>query len=138
MRMMNELLCGLFVRGRFVNSFRRLGRRQSMKVDFPVSRGLGILLSRRYCAYFLLGSSNTPMPMINPSTLLTLLTTILRPPTPPTLCKLSRIFLPLPTLIICTLPNPTPRIILSAQIPHYDSCPVLHILTVMTDGEFFD
>lgn len=58
--------------------------------------------------------SNTPMPMKHPRTLLALLTTILRPPTSPTLRKLPRELFPLATLPIRTLSNTAARIVFAA------------------------
>lgn len=88
------------------------------------------------CAHSL-RSSDTPMPMKNPRLLLTLLATILGPPTPPTLSKLPRILLPLPALVVRALPYPATRVVFAAEVAHHHARPVLHVLRVVADGEFF-
>lgn len=80
-------------------------------------------------------SCHAPMPMKNPSTLLTLLTAILCSPTPPTLGELSSIFLPLAALKVRALANAAPQIVLAAQIPHDHAGPVLHVLSVVSHCE---
>lgn len=62
----------------------------------------------------LLGSSNTPVSVKNPRTLLTLLTAVFGAPTPPAFGELPCVLLPLPTLIISTLPDASSRIVLAA------------------------
>ena len=86
----------------------------------------------------LLSCSNTPVAVENPGTLLALLAAVFRSPASSALGKLSCELLPFPALIVCTLPNPTPTIVLAAQISHYNSCPVLHVLAMMADSEFLD
>lgn len=86
----------------------------------------------------LLGSSNAPMAMEDPRTLLALLAAIFRPPASSTLGKLPCKFFPFPTLVISTLPYPSTRIILPAQVPHHNASPVLHILTMVSDCKFLD
>ena len=86
----------------------------------------------------LLSGGHTPMAMIYPCTLLTILAAVLRPPTASTLCKLSCEFFPLSTLIVCTLSDPTSGVIFAAQIPHDHAGPVLHVLAVVSDSKFFN
>jgi hypothetical protein len=80
---------------------------------------------------------NAPVAMVNPSTLLALLAAVLRPTATATLGKLPGVFLPLAALVISALPYSTSQIILSAQISHHNSSPILHILRMMADGELF-
>ena len=81
---------------------------------------------------------DTPMPMEDPGALLAFLAAVFRPSAPPAFGKLSGELLPFPTLVVCTLSNPAAAVVLAAQIPHHNSCPVLHILAVMSDCEFLD
>lgn len=81
---------------------------------------------------------HTPMAVEDPGALLAFLATVLRPPAAPALGELPGELLPLPALVVCTLPYPTPAVVLPAEVPHNDPGPVLHILAVVSDGKFFD
>lgn len=80
-------------------------------------------------------SSNAPVAMERPGALLTLLAAILCPAAPTALSELPRKFFPFTALVISALPNPAPRIILTAEVPHNDASPVLHIGTMVPDSE---
>lgn len=82
-----------------------------------------------------LRSSNAPVTMERPGTLLTLFAAVLCPAAPAALSKLPRKFFPFTTLVISALPNPAPCIILTAEVPHDDASPVLHICTVVSHSE---
>lgn len=81
---------------------------------------------------------DTPVPMIHPGTLLTFLATVLCPPATSALGKLSRVFLPLPALIVRTLSDSASWIVFPAQVSHHNSGPILHVLAMMSNGELFD
>lgn len=74
----------------------------------------------------------TPVTMVDPGALLTLLAAVLCPATPTTFGKLSSEFLPFPAFIIGALANATPGIILSTKISHDNAGPVLHVLGMVT------
>lgn len=76
--------------------------------------------------------SMTPVTMVDPGALLTLLAAVLCPATAATFGKLSSEFLPFPTLVIGTLTNAAPGIILSTKISHDNAGPVLHVLGMVT------
>jgi hypothetical protein len=78
------------------------------------------------------------MTVEDPCTFLTFLAAVLRSPASSAFGKLPCELLPLPTLVVRTLPYSTPTVVLAAQIPHYNSSPVLHILTVVSNCEFLD
>ena len=82
--------------------------------------------------------SMTPVTMIDPGALLTLLAAVLCPATPATFGKLSSEFLPFPTFIIGALANATPSIILSTKIAHDNAGPVLHVFGMVTHCELFN
>jgi hypothetical protein len=81
--------------------------------------------------------SMAPVSMEYPCTLLALLAAVFRSTAPPALCELSLELLPPPALIVGTLPNATARIVFPAQVPHHDTCPILHILGMVANREFF-
>lgn len=70
--------------------------------------------------------------MIGPGALLTLLAAVLCPAAPTALSKLPGELFPFTTLVISALSNPTPGIVLAAEITHDDAGPVLHISTVIS------
>ncbi len=72
------------------------------------------------------------MTMECPRTFLTLFAAVLRSAAPAALSELSRELLPFTTLVVCALPNATPRIILAAEIAHHNPSPVLHIVAVIS------
>jgi len=78
------------------------------------------------------------MPVEHPSTLLAFLAAVLRPPASATFGKLPCELLPFTTLIVCTLSDPTTAVVLAAQISHHNSCPVLHVLAVVSDSKLLD
>jgi hypothetical protein len=78
------------------------------------------------------------MSVEDPRTLLAFLAAVFRPPASSAFGKLSCELLPFPTLIVCTLSNPASTVVLAAQIPHHNSCPVLHILAMVSNCEFLD
>jgi hypothetical protein len=78
------------------------------------------------------------MSVKDPGALLAFLAAVFRPPATSAFGKLSCELLPFPTLVVCTLSNPASTVVLTAQIPHHNSCPVLHILAVVSDGKFLD
>lgn len=86
----------------------------------------------------LLCGSDTPMSVEDPGALLAFLAAVFRPSASPAFGKLSCELLPFPTLVVCTLSNPASTVVLAAQISHHNSCPVLHILAVVSDCEFLD
>ncbi len=86
----------------------------------------------------LLSRSDTPMPVEHPGTLLALFAAVFRPPAPPAFGKLASELLPLPTLVVRTLPYPVSAVVLAAEIPHHDASPVLHVLAVMPDRELLN
>ena len=92
----------------------------------------------RVYRFELLCGSDTPVAVENPGALLALLAAVFRSPASSALGKLSCELLPFPTLVVCTLPNPAPTIVLAAQISHDHSCPVLHVLAVVPNREFLD
>jgi hypothetical protein len=76
--------------------------------------------------------------MEGPRALLAFLTAIFGPPTPTALGKLAGEFFPFATLVVGTLPYTSSRIVFPTEVPHDDSCPVLHISTMVSHGELFD
>jgi len=70
----------------------------------------------------------TPVPVVDPRTLLALLAAIFGTTTAATFCKLSCELLPFPTFVIGALSYTSLRVIFPAQIPHDNTRPVLHIL----------
>ena len=80
----------------------------------------------------------TPMTMIGPRCFLAILAAVLCTAAATTLCELSLVFLPFPTLVIGTLPNSTARFILSTQVPHNNARPILHIFRVVSHRELFN
>lgn len=86
----------------------------------------------------LLLRSDAPMPMEDPRRLLALFAAVFRTPTASALSKLSRVLFPLAALVVRALSDATSRVIFPTEIAHDDTGPVLHILGVVTDGEFLD
>jgi len=78
------------------------------------------------------------MAVVDPGTLLALLTAVFRSTTSAAFCKLSCELLPLPTLIVGTLSDAPFGVILAAQVTHYYASPVLHILAMVTNSELLD
>ena len=77
-------------------------------------------------------------PVIDPCTLLTLFAAIFRATTTPTLGKLAGELLPFAAFIISTLSNAAFRVVFPAQVAHHHTRPVLHVLGMMPDREFFN
>jgi len=75
------------------------------------------------------------MAMIDPGTLLAFLAAVFRASTSATLGKLANTCFPLAALIIGTLSNAAACVILSAQVPHHNTSPILHILAMVPDSE---
>lgn len=78
------------------------------------------------------------MPVEGPCTLLTIFTAVFCPSTTPTLSELPRVFLPFPTLVVCALTDAASRVVFAAQIPHNDTCPILHVGAVEAHSELLD
>jgi len=76
--------------------------------------------------------------VVYPRVLLAFLAAVLGSPTPSAFRKLASELLPLAALVVCTLSDPASRVVFSAQISHHDTCPVLHVLCVVDDGEFLN
>lgn len=73
-----------------------------------------------------------------PSVFLALFAAVFCPSAAAALRKLTSPLFPSPTLIISTLAYATASIVLATQVSHHDASPVLHVLRVMADGEFFN
>ena len=86
----------------------------------------------------LLCSRDAPMTVEGPSTLLAFFAAVFGAATSTTLSKLASVLLPLAALIVSTLSNASSSVILSTQISHDDTRPVLHIGAVIAHGELFD
>jgi len=129
------------------------GKHRSLLIIFPNSRAFfrlqspshwptisversNELFSYRTFRGILCSGSNTPVSVVNPSTLLTFLAAVLRPAASAALCKLSGKLLPLPALIVSTLPDASSAFIFAAEIPHDNTCPVLHVLAVVLYSKF--
>ena len=78
------------------------------------------------------------VPVIYPRSFLALLATVFGPTAAPAFGKLPREFFPLPAFVVSALSDPALRVVFSAQVPHHDASPILHILGMMSDGELFD
>lgn len=72
-------------------------------------------------------SSNAPESVAAPCTFLALFTAVLGPPASSALGELASVLLPFAALPVCTLPDTTSAVILSAEVSHNDASPVLHV-----------
>lgn len=78
------------------------------------------------------------MAVVYPRGLLAILAAVLGTAATTTLGKLSLEFLPFAALVVRTLADATARLVLAAEIPHHHTCPVLHVLRVVTDSELLN
>lgn len=84
---------------------------------------------------YLLGGSDTPVAVERPGALLALLAAVFGAPAAATLGELARELLPLAALIVGALSDAAARVVLAAEVPHNNPGPVLHVGTVVADGE---
>lgn len=78
------------------------------------------------------------MAVESPSTLLALFAAVLGPPASAALGKLTGVLLPLATLVICTLADPSTSVVLAAEVSHNNAGPVLHISAVVANCELLN
>lgn len=71
--------------------------------------------------------SYTPESVTAPCAFLTLFTAVLGSSTASTLSELACVLFPLPALPVRALPDTAAAIILSAEVAHNNTCPVLHV-----------
>ena len=76
--------------------------------------------------------------MIYPGVLLALFAAVFGSTASPTFGELPSPLLPFAALVESALTDTTARVVFSTKIPHDHAGPVLHIVRVMSDGEFFD
>lgn len=76
-----------------------------------------------------------PVAVVHPRGLLAVFAAVFGAAATSALGKLSLEFLPLATLVVGTLTNATPRLVLAAEVSHDHARPVLHVLRVVSDSE---
>ena len=78
------------------------------------------------------------MAVVHPRGFLAILAAILGTTASTTFSKLSLEFFPFAALVVCALADAAAGLILTAEIPHHHTCPILHIFGMVADGEFLN
>jgi len=76
-----------------------------------------------------------PVPMVHPSGFLAIFAAVFGATATSTLSKLTLELLPPATLVVSALANTTSRLVLTAEVPHNNARPVLHVLGMMPNSK---
>lgn len=79
-----------------------------------------------------------PVAVVYPRGFLAVFAAVLGTAATAALCELALELLPFATLVVGALANPSTRLVLAAEVPHYHAGPVLHVLGVVSHGELLN
>jgi hypothetical protein len=109
--------------------------RVSIKIQDDARSKTAIQSTRQFSSLLRL---DAPMPMVDPRHLLAVLAAVFRPAASSTLSELARELLPLAALVVGALSNAALGVILPAQVSHYHSRPVLHVVRVVANRKLLN
>lgn len=108
----------------------RMRMRMMMMVVVVMSMP-SVVVTRRIFSLFGFVGRYAPESVAAPRSLLAFFAAVFSSSAPSALGKLSCVFLPLATLPVCALADPTSALVFATQVTHNHSRPVLHCLAVL-------